>query len=209
MTSSRNRCTLSSFRAISSRDSFEISGGVLIRVRTFPLTCTTISIVSRSSAFLSGSGQDASSISLPTLIKLSILHSKYEMKNKIKSGSYSNSLKLDYVTQFNEFFGIQTTKNRRAIEKLDLLLLAIEAVDINASVSLASISKSVDLNHIFPNFVEIWKSRCHNPMRKSTRNSPITTESFEALIRLLSNLSLRFYPKIRNLLSSRTSQLYN
>ena len=107
------------------------------------------------------------------------------------------------------YLRIQTTKNRRAIEKLDLLLLAIEAVDINASVSLASISKSVDLNHIFPNFVEIWKSRCHNPMRKSTRNAPITTESFEALIRLLSNLSLRFYPQIRNLLSSRTSQLYN
>ena len=131
------------------------------------------------------------------------------MKNKINSGSYSNSLKLDYITQFNEFFGVQTTKNRRAIEKLDLLLLAIEAIDINASLSLASISNSVELNHIFPNYVEIWKSRCHNPMRKSTRAAPITTDSFEALISLISKLSQRFYPKIRNLLSSSSSKLYS
>ena len=112
------------------------------------------------------------------------------MKNKIKSGDLTLSYDLDHATRFQEFFGIQTSKNRRAIEKLDLLLLAIEAIDINASVSLASISKSVELNHIFRNYVEIWKSRCHNPMRKSTRSSPITTESFEALLYLLSKLYL-------------------
>ena len=75
------------------------------------------------------------------------------------------------------------------------------------SASLSSISNSLELNQIFPNYVEVWKSRCHNPMRKSTRSAPITRQSFQALLVLLSKLSQIFYPQIRNLLSSSNASL--
>ncbi len=131
------------------------------------------------------------------------------MNNQKKSTRYNPSNNHDYVSMIQELLGIQTIKNRRAIEKLDLLLLAIEAVDINASVSISSLTNTIELEHIFPNYVEVWKSRCHNPMRRSSRNSPISRESFDALLLLLSKLSQRFYPQIRNLLSSSSSNLDN
>ncbi|WP_193741673.1 MULTISPECIES: DUF3038 domain-containing protein [Prochlorococcus] len=106
--------------------------------------------------------------------------------------------------------GLQTAKSRRAIEKVDLLLLAIEAIDINASQTLAFASRNLQLDKTFPNYVEIWKSRCHNPMRKSTRNAPITKESFDALVVLLSNMAEKFHPQIRELLSINSNQFdYN
>ncbi len=127
----------------------------------------------------------------------------YNKDNSLTSNSKGVS---QYKYSLTEFCGIQTSKGRRAIEKLDLLLLTIEALDINAPISLTSISRSLELDHIFPNHVEIWKSRCHNPMRKSSRNAPINRESFDALLFLLSTMSQRFYPQIRQLLSSKDSK---
>ena len=100
-------------------------------------------------------------------------------------------------------YWFNTPQARRAIEKLDLLLLVIEALDIKAQQELPMISKRLDLYKIFPNYVEIWKSRCHNPMRKSCRNSPIPNNTFDALLLLLSSMSEQFYPQIRELLSSK------
>ena len=114
------------------------------------------------------------------------------MNNRTKSIKNKNSMTLKPMTRFQEYFRIQTTRNRRAAEKLDLLLLAIEATDINASVALFSTSNYTEINHIFPNIVEVWKSRCHNPMRRSARCAPLTQDRFEALILLLSTLSQRF-----------------
>ncbi|KGG15227.1 MULTISPECIES: DUF3038 domain-containing protein [unclassified Prochlorococcus] len=103
----------------------------------------------------------------------------------------------------HNFLGFQTSKVRRALEKIDLLFLAIEAIDINASQSFDFASRKLDLLTVFPNSIEIWKSRCHNPIRRSARNSSISTESFNALLVLLSSMTGQLYPQIRVLLSTR------
>ena len=100
------------------------------------------------------------------------------------------------LPDLQSLLGFQTTNGRRAIEKLDLLLLAIESLDIRASQSLITVTKNLDLLGVFPNYVEIWKTRCHNPLRKSYRNSPISIESFEALLLVLSSMANRFYAQI-------------
>ncbi len=118
-----------------------------------------------------------------------------------------SSLKISFP-YLQHALGLQTSKGRRAIEKLDLLLLAVEALDIRAPYALEQEFQNIDTTHTFSNGVEIWKSRCHNPMRKSTRNSPISKKSFEALLLLLSSLSQIFYPQIRELLSTKTPEAF-
>ena len=71
------------------------------------------------------------------------------MNNKTKSKRYTISSEFEDISSIQQWLGIQTTKNRKAIEKLDLLLLAIEAVDINASVSLTKIFHLVFISAIY------------------------------------------------------------
>ena len=93
--------------------------------------------------------------------------------------------------------------NKRATQRLDLLLLAIESLDTNSSQAFAIAIDKLNLKKEFPNQVEFWKLRCHNPMRKTARNDSLSKESLDALIALLSFMAEILYPKIRELLSTK------
>ena len=92
--------------------------------------------------------------------------------------------------------------SRRGLERIDLLLLAIEAIDLNGSQSMVWTSKSLGLESQFPNHVELWKCRCHNPLRKTTRRGPLKSLDSDALILLICSMSERLYPRLRQLISS-------
>ena len=62
---------------------------------------------------------------------------------------------------------------RRALERLDLLLLVVESLDLNSSQALLWTSDQLGLNNVFPNRVELWKCRCHNPLRRVTRRGKL------------------------------------
>ena len=66
--------------------------------------------------------------------------------------------------------------SRQSIEKLDLLLLILETIDLNGIQSLYALSNRLDLNDVLPNKVTIWKLRNNNPLRKSyvTNNINLT-----------------------------------
>ena len=55
--------------------------------------------------------------------------------------------------------------SRQTIEKLDLLLLILETIDLNGLQSLYSLSNKLKLNDVLPNKVSIWKLRNNNPLR--------------------------------------------
>lgn len=93
--------------------------------------------------------------------------------------------------------------SRVSIQKLDLLLLILETIDLNGMQSLYSISTKLDLNEIFPNKITIWKLRNNNPLRKSFINNNIKISEFEALIKLTVEMSRFLYPYIRQILKSR------
>ena len=57
--------------------------------------------------------------------------------------------------------------SRQSIEKLDLLLLTLETIDLNGIQSIHAISNKLNLNNVLPNKVTIWKLRNNNPLRKS------------------------------------------
>jgi hypothetical protein len=91
---------------------------------------------------------------------------------------------------------------RRGLERLDLLLLAVEALDLNGGEALVWMSEQLGLTGVFPNRVELWKRRCHNPLRRTTRRGALQPAETDGLIRLLCALADRLYPLLRALLSS-------
>ncbi|WP_320667676.1 DUF3038 domain-containing protein [Prochlorococcus sp. MIT 1307] len=98
---------------------------------------------------------------------------------------------------------------RRALERLDLLLLVIEALDLNGSQGMLWTSNKIGLSTLFPNQVEIWKRRCHNPLRKATRRGTLSSTETNALILLICTMSERLYPNLRQLISSNEPEIEN
>ena len=75
--------------------------------------------------------------------------------------------------------------SRRGVERLDLLLLAIEALDLNGGEAMVWTSQQMGLQAQFPNRVELWKRRCHNPLRRTTRRDQLDPVDAESLICLV------------------------
>jgi len=88
-----------------------------------------------------------------------------------------------------------------------LLLLAIETIDLNGSESMFAISNKLNLQHLFPSKVSIWKFRTSNPMRKSRNSNTINNEQFDGLIKITSEMSKYLYPYIRAIVSSKDNYL--
>ena len=93
--------------------------------------------------------------------------------------------------------------SRKSIEKLDLLLLILETIDLNGIQSLYALSNSLDLNNVLPNKVTIWKLRNNNPLRKSFIKNNIKLDEFDALIKITAEMSKFLYPYIREILKSK------
>ena len=96
-----------------------------------------------------------------------------------------------------------------ALERLDLLLLAIETIDLNGSESMFSIVNKLNLQDVLSSKVQIWKLRCNNPIRKSFINNKIKLNEFDALIKLTVEMSKYLYPYIREILSSKDNYNVN
>ena len=88
-----------------------------------------------------------------------------------------------------------------------MLLLAIETIDLNGSESMFAISNKLNLQHLFPSKVSIWKFRTNNPMRKSQNSNIINNEQFDGLIKITSEMSKYLYPYIRAIVSSNDNYL--
>ena len=93
--------------------------------------------------------------------------------------------------------------SRRGVERLDLLLLTAEALDLNGGEAMLWTSHQLGLEQQFPNRVELWKRRCHNPLRRMTRRDQLDPADAESLIRLVCAMADRLYPMLHQLLSSR------
>ena len=66
-----------------------------------------------------------------------------------------------------------------------------------------AISNKLNLQHLFPSKVSIWKFRTSNPMRKSRNSNTINNEQFDGLIKITSEMSKYLYPYIRAIVSSK------
>ena len=90
---------------------------------------------------------------------------------------------------------------RRGLERLDLLLLATEAIDLNGGEAMVLISEQLGFGQIFASRVELWTRRCHNPLRRAARRGSLKPLETDALIRILCAMADRLYPLLRVMLS--------
>ncbi|MFN7899965.1 MAG: DUF3038 domain-containing protein [Synechococcaceae cyanobacterium] len=98
------------------------------------------------------------------------------------------------------------TLSRRGLERLDLMLLCMEALDHNGGEAMVWMSEKLGYNERFPNRVELWKRRCHNPLRRTCRRGDLSAADSDALIHILCHLAERLYPLLRSLLCSSDPQ---
>ena len=98
---------------------------------------------------------------------------------------------------------------RRGLERLDLLLLAIEALDLHGSEAMLWSCEQLGLSEAFPDRVALWKSRCRNPLRRASRRGELSTQEQQGLVMLVCNLAQRLYPMLRQLLSSSEPEQIN
>ena len=70
-----------------------------------------------------------------------------------------------------------------------------------------AMANKLNLQHLFPSKVSIWKLRLNNPMRKSQNNNDINYEQFDGLIKITSEMSKYLYPYIRAIVSSKDNYI--
>ncbi|MEP0868368.1 MULTISPECIES: DUF3038 domain-containing protein [unclassified Trichocoleus] len=89
---------------------------------------------------------------------------------------------------------------RRARLEIDLMLLAIEALDLGGSEAILSVAKELELQGIIKNRVALWRIRSTNPLRRYSQRQPLTLVEAKALVAIACHLARRLTVVIRQLL---------
>lgn len=89
---------------------------------------------------------------------------------------------------------------RRARVQIDLLLLAIEALDLNASQAILATAKEQQLQGAIKNRVYLWLLRSTNPLRRYSQRRPMSLSEGKALVAIATTLARRLTVTIRQLL---------
>ncbi|MEB3294092.1 MAG: DUF3038 domain-containing protein [Synechococcales bacterium] len=91
---------------------------------------------------------------------------------------------------------------RRPRMQLDLLLLAIEALDLSGSEAILVMARELELQSIIPDRVNLWRLRSTNSLRRSSQRQPMTLVEAKALTVILCYLARRLTVVVRQLLLS-------
>lgn len=89
---------------------------------------------------------------------------------------------------------------RRARMQIDLILLAIEALDIGGSEAILTVAKDLDLQGIVKNRVNLWRLRSTNPLRRYSQRYTLSLVEAKALVAIACYLARRMTVLIRQLL---------
>ncbi len=89
---------------------------------------------------------------------------------------------------------------RRARQQLDLILLAIEALDLGGSEALLIVADELGLDDIIKNRVHLWQLRGTNPLRRFSQRRPLRQIEAKALVAITCYIARRLTVVIRQLL---------
>jgi len=90
--------------------------------------------------------------------------------------------------------------SRRTRIQLDLILLAIEALNLNGSQEILALAKQLGLEQILPNRVTLWLVRNTNPLRRASRRRPMSLDEAKALTLIACFMARRMTLALRRLL---------
>ncbi|MBE9044626.1 DUF3038 domain-containing protein [Pleurocapsales cyanobacterium LEGE 10410] len=70
----------------------------------------------------------------------------------------------------------------RTQQQIDLLLLALEALELGASEQMLAIARQLGVDEIVKNRVNLWRLRCSNPWRRSYTRDYLSLDQAKALV---------------------------
>ena len=89
---------------------------------------------------------------------------------------------------------------RRTRLQIDLMLLAIEALELGGSEAILAVANELELQGIIKNRVNLWRLRSTNPLRRSHTRRPLSLIEAKALVVIACYLARRLTVLIRQLL---------
>ena len=89
---------------------------------------------------------------------------------------------------------------RRTKIELDLMLLAIEAIESGSSEQMLDLAKELNLDSIIKNRIVLWRMRSTNPMRRAHTRRALSIREAKALASIACRLSSRLAVTIRQLI---------
>lgn len=92
------------------------------------------------------------------------------------------------------------TMPRRARLQIDLILLAIEALELGSSEDMLAVARDLELQGTIKNRVVLWRLRSTNPLRRSYTRRPLALDEAKALVVITCYLARRLTVVIRQLL---------
>jgi hypothetical protein len=87
-------------------------------------------------------------------------------------------------------------------QQIDLILLAIEALELGASEHMLTTIKQLELNEIIGNRVSLWRLRCSNPWRRSYTRDLLTQDQAKALVLIAGYRAKQLTVLIRQLITA-------
>jgi len=98
-------------------------------------------------------------------------------------------------------YSVQSTDcPRRARLQIDLILLAIEALDLGGSEAILLAAQELELKGVIQNRVSLWRLRTTNPFRRANQRRSMTLTEAKALVAIAYHLAKRLTIVIRQLL---------
>ncbi len=117
------------------------------------------------------------------------------------------SLMPDYVPVDSSILGIlpnYTVSGERAQlhlqQKIDLILLSLEALEIGSSDFVFDIAKQLELDHLLKNRLVLWRMRCTNSWRRSYTHNNLSLDQAKALVIIASYRAKGLTVQIRQLI---------
>ncbi|MBH8552147.1 DUF3038 domain-containing protein [Nostocaceae cyanobacterium CENA357] len=88
----------------------------------------------------------------------------------------------------------------RARLQIDLILLAIEALELGSSEAILAFAQELELKGIIKDRVNLWRMRSSNPMRRAHIRRPLTIMEAKALVVIACYIARRLTVVIRQML---------
>lgn len=88
----------------------------------------------------------------------------------------------------------------RTQQQIDLLLLALEALELGASEHMLAIARQLEVDQIIKNRVNLWRLRCTNPWRRSYTRDYLSQNQAKALVIIAAYRAKELVVVIRQLL---------
>lgn len=104
------------------------------------------------------------------------------------------------IDQLSVPVGLPSECSRRAKTQIDLLLLAIEALDLGGAEAMLASAKELGLDEVVRGRVNLWLLRSSNPLRRFSQRQPMSLEEGKALVLITCFLAKRLTVLIRQLL---------